>query len=294
MTDAGTGLAGAAAAALGASDPAEKIARTRAMAADWSAGRIAEIGLARPPNRPGRPDRPVLRPAREMAKRGRGQSSASRIALLHAIAHIELNAVDLACDLIARFAAEGLPRAFYDDWVSVADDEARHFGMLADRLVALGAGYGDLPAHDGLWEAALTTAHDLLARLAVVPLVLEARGLDVTPAMIANLRRAGDDDSVAILEIIYREEIRHVSIGLKWFVDLSGERGEAPEAAFHRLVRGNFRGVLKAPFNDPARAEAGLSPEFYRPLSDDAAASCSRNGRPPSDAPTGRRHRAGP
>ena len=154
MTDAAYGLAGAAAAALRAIDPADKTARTRAMAQDWSAGRIAEIGRADPPARPGRPERPILGPAREMAKRGRGQSTTSRIALLHSIAHIELNAVDLACDLIARFATLGLPRAFYDDWVSVAEDEARHFGLLADRLAALGAGYGDLPAHDGLWQAA--------------------------------------------------------------------------------------------------------------------------------------------
>ncbi len=264
MTTAGAGLAAAAAGVLVASDPAEKIARAHAMATDWSARRIAGIGWADPPGHPARPARPVLRPAREMARRGR--SAAGRNALLHAIAHIELNAVDLACDLIARFAGHDLPRGFFDDWVSVADDEARHFAMLRDRLAALGAAYGDLPAHDGLWEAAATTAHDLSARLAIVPLVLEARGLDVSPAMIDTLRRAGDEASAAALETIYREEIGHVAIGRRWFLHVCAIRGEVAAPAFHRLVRAHFRGRLKPPFNDRARAAAGLDPGFYRPL----------------------------
>src|SRR3546814_645201 len=133
--------------------------------------------------------------------------SGSRDALLHALAHIKLNAIDLAWDLIARFAGEALPRAFFDDWVRVASEEAKHYGLLAERLAELGATYGDLPAHDGLWQAATETAHDLLARLAVVPLVLEARGLDVTPAMTADLARADDVASAAILQVIYDEEI---------------------------------------------------------------------------------------
>ena len=201
-----------------------------------------------------------------MAKRGRGQSRANRIALLHALAHIELNAIDLAWDLLARFAADAPSRAFFDDWVRVADEEARHFRLLSDRLEALGASYGELPAHDGLWQAAEATADDVLARLAVVPLVLEARGLDVTPAMIAWLERAGDDDSAAVLGRIYRDEIGHVAAGWRWFEAICGIRGLPPAATWRDLVRTRFRGRLKPPFNTAARAEAGLAENFYRPL----------------------------
>jgi len=141
----------------------------------------------------------VLRPPREMPKRRAFGSKAGRIALLHALAHIELNAIDLGWDIVARFAGEGLPRDFFDDWIGVAAEEAGHFELLVARLADFGARYGDLPAHDGLWESALATADDLLARLAVVPLVLEARGLDVTPQMAARLERAGDAQSAAIL-----------------------------------------------------------------------------------------------
>ena len=151
-----------------------------------------------------------------MPRRRNFGSQAGRIALIHALAHIELNAIDLAWDIIARFHDNRLPRAFYDDWVGVAAEEAEHFALLADRLAALGAAYGDLPAHDGLWEAAAATAHDLLARLAIVPLVLEARGLDVTPEMILRLERADDTASAAILGRIYQDEIGHVAVGMRW------------------------------------------------------------------------------
>ena len=149
-------------------------------------------------------------------------TEAGRIALLHALAHIELNAIDLSWDIVARFAGwseagRRLPKAFFDDWVGVADDEARHHAMLEARLNRLGASYGDLPAHDGLWQASMATAHDLAARLALVPLVLEARGLDVTPAMIESLRRHGDDDSADALQIIHDDEIGHVAAGKRWF-----------------------------------------------------------------------------
>ena len=173
---------------LRASSPAEKIALSAATAARWRAGALFDIGDAVPPDRPGRPDQPVLSPPAAMAKRKVG-TVRGRVILLHAIAHIELNAVDLAWDLVARFTEPALPRSFIDSWISVASDEARHFSMLSARLQELGAAYGDFPAHDGLWEAAMVTAHDLVARLAVVPLVLEARGLDVTPMMIERLRR---------------------------------------------------------------------------------------------------------
>jgi uncharacterized ferritin-like protein (DUF455 family) len=159
-----------------------------------------------------------------------------------------------------------MPREFYDDWVTVAAEEAEHHALLAARLQALGAAYGDLPAHDGLWEAAAATAHDLLARLAVVPLVLEARGLDVTPVMITRLDRMGDPESAAVLRTIYADEIGHVASGRRWFDVLCARRLLVPEVAYHDLVRRHFRGVLKPPFNAAARAEAGLPAAFYEPL----------------------------
>jgi uncharacterized ferritin-like protein (DUF455 family) len=255
--------AGAAIAVLAAADPAEKIALTRETAAAWRVGRIAEIGHAEPPPRPARPLRPELRRPRDMPKRRHGGSLATRVALLHALAHIELNAIDLAWDIVARFAAPELPGAFFDDWAGVGDDEAKHFLLLADRLAALGAGYGDLPAHDGLWRAAHETRHDLLARLAIVPLVLEARGLDVTPAMIARFERLGDGESAAALRVIYADEIGHVAAGRRWFEWLCAQRGLPPVETWHALVRTHFRGALKPPFNDEARAKAGFSSAYY-------------------------------
>lgn len=247
---------------LKAAEPAAKARQAHALATAWRAG-VLEPGTVQPPDRPARPEKPRLLPPREMPKRKAGPSLAGRIALLHALAHIELNAIDLAWDLIARFAAPGLPRAFFDDWVEVGDQEAAHFELLANRLGELGAAYGDLPAHDGLWQAALETRHDLLARLAIAPLVLEARGLDVTPVMIESLRRHGDEASAAALEVIYREEIGHVAAGKRWFDWLAAERGLDSSAAFRDLVQRHFRGKLKPPFNISAREAAGLPSNFY-------------------------------
>ncbi len=190
---------------------------------------------------------------------------------MHAVAHIELNAVDLALDLIARFAdpeAAGvmLPDAFFDDWLAVADDEARHFLMVTGRLAALDAAYGDLPAHDGLWQAAEATTGDLLARLAVVPLVFEARGLDVTPGMIRTLEADGDDESAAILRVIYQDEIGHVAAGHRWFLAVAAMRGVDPVATWQALVRAHVPRAVKPPFNTPARDQAGLSRDYYLPL----------------------------
>jgi len=224
------------------------------------------VGRAGPPAHPARPDRPVLRPPKEMPKRRNFGSRAGRVALVHALAHIELNAIDLAWDIIARFAGEDLPRAFFDDWVVVAAEEAAHFALLAERLTELGAHYGEMPAHDGLWEAAAITADDLLARLAVVPLVLEARGLDVTPEMAVRVERAGDAPTAAILHRIYHDEIGHVAVGMRWFDHLCRARGLAPEAVFHDRVRRCFKGDLKPPFNREARAAAGFPPHYYEPL----------------------------
>jgi uncharacterized ferritin-like protein (DUF455 family) len=201
-----------------------------------------------------------------MPRRRIGRGETGRQALFHAIAHIELNAIDLAWDIIARFTAEQPPRGFYDDWVKVADDEARHFALLEAHLAALGASYGDLPAHDGLWEAAEATAHDLLARLAVVPLVLEARGLDVTPGLIEKLAAVGDTEGVAALEVIYQDEIVHVAAGKRWFDWLCARRDLVPEAAWRDLVARHFKGAIKPPFNAEARLAAGLHAEFYQPM----------------------------
>jgi uncharacterized ferritin-like protein (DUF455 family) len=266
MTDS---LAVAASTILQSPDPATKVSLSHAVAADWRRGTIAEIGRAEPPDRPARPARPALRAPRQVPRRRITTGTKGRVALLHALAHIELNAIDLAWDIIARFTEAGLPRAFYDDWVGVADEEAAHHALLAERLNALDADYGDLPAHDGLWQAASATADDLLARLAVVPLVLEARGLDVTPAMMAKLSAVGDDESAAILGTIYDDEIGHVAVGKRWFDYLAERRGLAPLETWQTLVRRYFKGALKPPFNRQARQAAGLASQFYDPVTSD-------------------------
>ena len=204
-----------------------------------------------------------------MPKRRRGRTTAARVALLHALAHIELNAIDLAWDLVARFTPDDMPRDFYNDWVRVADEEAKHFQLLKDRLADFDAIYGDLPAHDGLWEAAQSTAGDLLARLAVVPMVLEARGLDVTPGMIRQMKSIGDTKTAEILSVIYEDEIGHVAIGRRWFAMLCGRKGVDAETTWQSLVRRYFRGTLKPPFNREGRNRAGLDPCLYEPLAAD-------------------------
>jgi len=253
--------------------PAEKVRLTRLYAQAWRDGHIRELGNDSPPPRPARPDRPELRLPRDMPKRRKAQSIAGRIALLHALAHIELNAIDLAWDIIARFHSlpDGtpLPRAFQDDWIRVADEEAKHHGLLAERLAAYGAAYGDLPAHDGLWQASEATAGDLAARLAIVPMVLEARGLDVTPAMIASLRMAGDDASAEVLQLIHDEEIGHVAAGRRWFGAAARAAGKEPGQWWQDLVRTYFKGELKRPFNRPSRDRADFPADWYEALAVD-------------------------
>ncbi len=262
-------LARAARAIVTTPDLDQKVALAKATAKAWFGGRLAIGALstsAPMPDQPGRPAKPELMLPRHMPRRSTGGEK-GRFALLHALAHIELNAVDMTWDLVGRFATKSMPRPFFDNWVQVGLEEAKHFEMLSRRLKELGGAYGDQPAHDGLWQAAQATGHDLLARLAVVPLVLEARGLDVTPSMIRNLEAAGDLASAKIIAIIYRDEKRHVAFGMKWFRHLCLERKLPIEPTFHRIVRENFRGPIKPPFNDRARAEAGLTPGFYKPLS---------------------------
>jgi uncharacterized ferritin-like protein (DUF455 family) len=243
-------------------DPAAKVRAARAAARAWRRGELAHAFDAFMPDRPARPERPELLAPSRMPRRRKGGSERGRIAMLHALAHIEFVAIDLAFDLAGRFGA-GFPPEFIDDWLGVGADEAMHFALLDRRLKALGSSYGALPAHDGLWEAAQATAHDALARLAVVPMVLEARGLDVTPAAIARFEAAGDAPSAAILGRIYRDEIRHVAAGTQWFGIACEARGIAAVAHWKRLVRRHFRGLVKPPFNDSARGQAGLSREFY-------------------------------
>jgi uncharacterized ferritin-like protein (DUF455 family) len=248
-------------------DPAGKIALSHEVAAAWASGTLSVGERITPPDRPARPDSPLLLRPRDMPRR-RGGADGSRVALLHAVAHIELNAIDLAWDLIARFEPPGA--GFYDDWVRVDDEEATHHGLLAGRLAEYGAAYGDLPAHDGLWQAAEATAHDLLARLAVVPMVLEARGLDVTLPMIERLCLAGDHASADVLRIVYRDEIGHVETGRRWFEQVCRQRDRAPITEWHDLVRRHYRALLKRPFNDAARLAAGFDAAFYEPLAEEA------------------------
>ena len=245
----------------------EKAHNTRALVAEWRSGNITDIGESAPPDRPGRPPLPELRPPRDVPKRRITGGVAGRVALLHAIAHIELNAIDLALDMACRFVDQRLPFDFYRDWLSVADDESRHFLMLNDRLALLDAHYGDLPAHDGLWQAAQETAHDLLGRLAIAPLVLEARGLDVTPTMITKLNAVGDNESADALGIIMHDEVGHVLIGKRWFDYVCGMHRRDPVSSWHMLVKRYFKGPLKPPFNIEAREAAHFSAAFYGPLS---------------------------
>jgi uncharacterized ferritin-like protein (DUF455 family) len=261
-----TDLSQAACAVLATADAREKSTLGRAAAAAWRTGDLAPAMSATPPDRPGRPDAPPLLPPRLVKKRKITAEPRGRIALLHALAHIELNAVDLAWDAVARFPGTAWPKGYFDDWVRVADEESKHFLLLADRLEQLGSCYGALPAHDGLWQAAVETADDPLARQAVVPLVLEARGLDVTPAMIAKLREVGDAPSADILQIIHDDEIGHVAVGKRWFDHLCAERGLEPVATWQGIVRARFRGGVKPPFNIPAREAAGFDASFYGPL----------------------------
>lgn len=258
-------VAQAARAVLLCADPREKVMTARAAARAWRQAKLEHEFDALMPDRPNRPPKPELLPPNRMPRRGRGGSERGRTAMLHALAHVEFGAIDLAFDMAGRFGA-GLPSEFVGDWFSVGADEAIHFALLDRRLREFGSFYGALPAHDGLWEAAEDTAHDLLARLAVVPMVLEARGLDVTPATVERFEHSGDTKSGTILSRIYRDEIRHVSVGTKWFRKVSESQKIDTVPHWQRLVGKHFRGTLKPPFNDSARDEAGLSREFYSGL----------------------------
>ena len=255
-------LGEAARAVLLTADPHDKRRAARGLARAWRRGQLEHRCDTPMPDRPAWPAAPELLAPNRMPKRGKGGSERGRVALLHALAHIEFVAIDLAVDLVGRFGGE-FPRAFVDDWIGVAADEAMHFALLDRRLRQLGSHYGALPAHAGLWEAAEATADDALARLAIVPMVLEARGLDVTPATVERFQAAGDEASAKILSRIYKDEIRHVRVGTLWFRQKCDETGFNAVETWHALVKSRFRGSLKPPFNDSARQRAGLTQEFY-------------------------------
>lgn len=242
-------------AALLERDPTAKCAAVAALPAAALATEFSAAGETAGTIVPGRPDRPRLVRPRDVPTRGLGTAE-GRAALVHAVAHIEFNAINLALDACCRFP--GMPVDYYVDWIGVAQDEARHFTLLRGRLQELGHDYGDFPAHNGLWEAAEKTAADPLLRMALVPRVLEARGLDVTPGMIRRLREVRDDATIAHLQIILAEEVNHVRIGTHWFRHLCMQRGLEPDATFKRLL--SEHGVqLRPPFNEDARRAAGFS-----------------------------------
>ena len=239
------------------SDPARKCALTRTIHTAWRGGdldldpasRILDI------DDPGRPAQPRLVDPRRLERRS-SATPEGRIRLLHAFAHIEFNAINIALDAAYRFRE--LPREFIDDWLGVARDEAHHFGLLADELERRGSRYGACAAHAGLWDMVCRTRDSALERMALVPRVMEARGLDVTPGMIAKFRQANDHPAAEILEIIYRDEIGHVRIGDRWFRHLCAERGVECETTFRELIATFLDGKLRGPFNWPARLAAGF------------------------------------
>ena len=259
--------------ALLTADPRAKAMATRKVARDWRLGRLVWPGdWAAMPDRPGRPAQPeLLRPA-QMPRRGKAGSARSLVALWHAIAHIEFVAIDLALDMAGRFAPAiarrlGDPHArrFVGDFLKVAADEAMHFALIERHLATLGSHYGALPAHDGLWDAAAATMHDAAARLAVVPMVLEARALDITPQTRTRVASAGDLRGARMLDRILEDEIHHVAVGGAHFRAICDESHQDVDSAWNFLVSRYFNGTLKPPFNDSARQRAGL-PRRNEPL----------------------------
>jgi uncharacterized ferritin-like protein (DUF455 family) len=260
-----TTVARAIRAALLTPEPRAKCFAARAVARAWRRGALVWDFDVAMPDQPAWPAAPELLAPGQMPKRGKGGSERARIALWHALAHIEFVAIDLALDMAGRFGAQ-MGRAFVDDFLAVAADEAMHFALLSRKLASLGSHYGALPAHAGLWEAAHATRHDVAARLAVVPMVLEARGLDVTPATLERVRASGDAHGARILARILDDEIRHVAAGTKHFLHCAQAAQHAPESFWQSLVKRHFRGIVKPPFNDSARLAAGLSRGFYEAI----------------------------
>ncbi|MCB1723056.1 MAG: ferritin-like domain-containing protein [Chromatiaceae bacterium] len=253
-----TNLYTAAEACLQCRDVDDKCLYAKALLDDWRAARLTRDGSPPAPSTcdAGRPPRPVLVSPRELAPRGLGNAE-GHAALVHAVAHIEFNAINLACDAVYRF--RDLPDAYYGDWLQVAAEEAYHFSLLRDRLERLGYAYGDFPAHDGLWEMAARTAHDPLLRMALVPRVMEARGLDVTPGMRERFAAHGDQQTAAVLDIILRDEIGHVEAGSRWFRHLCARRRLDPEETYFALLEQFLGNKVRCPLHKPARLQAGFS-----------------------------------
>jgi uncharacterized ferritin-like protein (DUF455 family) len=239
-------------------DPMQKVALSQQAAKAFFANECelsSETALIEAIQSPGRPIKPILVSPKQLAHRGLG-SPEGRACFLHAIAHIEFNAINLAWDAVYRF--RDMPQEYYADFVTIAADESRHFAMLHKRMQTLGVQYGDFNAHNGLWEMAEKTAHSCLARMALVPRVLEARGLDVTPGMIMRLRSVGDDESADILETILLEEIPHVAAGTRWFLWCCEREKLEPRTMFQILIRDAAKGSIRGPYNYEARLEAGF------------------------------------
>ncbi|MFW2371642.1 MAG: ferritin-like domain-containing protein [Gammaproteobacteria bacterium] len=240
-------------------DPQTKCSLTQQLASDWNTDAVPFIeGMDEPEpiGEAGRPEQPELVAARQVPRRNINTEQ-GRIVLAHALAHIEFNAINLALDAAYRF--RNMPRQYYSDWLKVAAEEAYHFTLLRQYLIDRGQDYGAYPAHNGLWEMAQKTAHDVMVRMALVPRVLEARGLDVTPGLIARLKQAGDEAFVAHLEIIHRDEIGHVAIGSHWFKYVCEQRGLDARATFKQLIQQYMQGSLRGPFDETARLQAGFS-----------------------------------
>lgn len=211
-----------------------------------------------PVREPGRPPRPALVPPRELPRRIT-HTQPGRNAMAHAFAHIEFNAINIALDAVYRF--DDMPAAFYYDWLQVAAEEGRHFLLLQDYLAQNGCAYGDFAAHNSLWETVSATDHDVMVRMALVPRVLEARGLDVTPAIADKLRVVGDQPLVDILGVIYRDEIGHVEIGTRWFRYCAEQRQLDPRSTFRELLTEYMQGRIRGPYDEPGRLAAGFTPE---------------------------------
>lgn len=252
---------------LAETEPARKAEQTMALATAWREGYVAldvDAGLSPSRTLPGRPAVPELISPKFVRHRAMNTLE-GRAAMIHALTHIEFNAINLALDAVWRFI--GMPRDFYADWLQVAGEEALHFSLLSAHLQTLGYRYGDFPAHNSLWEMADKTAGDVLARMALVPRTLEARGLDASPPMRAKLEQAGDQAAAAILDIILRDEIGHVAIGNRWYNMLCATRGLDPIATYATLTAQYKAPVLRGPFNLPARRDAGFSDAELRALS---------------------------
>ena len=250
-------------------DPAAKAAATRALFDTLPALTLdTQVALAEPPSLPGRPPRPRLVPHVALARRS-PFTPEGRAALLHAVAHIEFNAINLALDAVWRFA--GMPAAYYRDWLGVAAEEALHFTLLREHLrTSLAHDYGDFEAHDGLWTMVERTRHDIVARMALVPRTLEARGLDAAPPMQAKLAKAGDMRAVEILDVILRDEVGHVAIGNHWYRCLCEREGLDPLAHYAVLAQRHEAPRPRPPFNLEARERAGFSAEELALLHDGA------------------------